>query len=40
MAKNKPEILAKAKTWLTDIFDVDTHKEINHLIENDPAELE
>ncbi|PKD20960.1 phosphoglucomutase [Salegentibacter salinarum] len=40
MARNKPEILAKAKTWLTDIFDVDTHKEINHLIENNPVELE
>ncbi|MBZ9630153.1 phospho-sugar mutase [Salegentibacter sp. LM13S] len=40
MAKNKSEILAKAETWLTDIFDVDTHKEINHLIENNPKELE
>ncbi|MBZ9730282.1 phospho-sugar mutase [Salegentibacter sp. JZCK2] len=40
MAKNKPEIMAKAQAWLTDIFDVDTHKEINRLIENNPKELE
>ena len=40
MAQNKPEILAKAKAWLTDIFDEDTQKKINHLIENDPKELE
>lgn len=40
MAQNKPEILAKAKAWLTDIFDEDTQKEINNLIENDPKELE
>ena len=36
MAQNKPEILAKAKAWLTDIFDEDTQKEINNLIENNP----
>ncbi|TDN83082.1 phosphomannomutase [Salegentibacter sp. 24] len=40
MADNKPEILAKAKAWLTDIFDIDTQKKINNLIENDPKELE
>jgi phosphomannomutase len=40
MAENKPEILAKAKAWLTDIFDIDTQKKINNLIENDPKELE
>lgn len=40
MAQNKPEILAKAKAWLTDIFDEDTQQKINHLIENDPKELE
>ncbi|GGW94558.1 phospho-sugar mutase [Salegentibacter mishustinae] len=40
MAQNKPEILAKAKAWLTDIFDENTQKKINHLIENDPKELE
>ncbi|HKL36026.1 MAG TPA: phospho-sugar mutase [Salegentibacter sp.] len=40
MAQNKPEILAKAKAWLTDIFDEDTQKEINNLIENNPKELE
>ncbi|SKB83221.1 Phosphomannomutase [Salegentibacter holothuriorum] len=40
MAQNKPEILAKAKAWLTNIFDEDTQKEINNLIENNPKELE
>ncbi len=40
MAKNKPEILAKAQAWLTDIFDENTQKEINSLIENNPKELE
>ncbi len=40
MATNKPEILEKAKIWLTDIFDADTKQEVNRLIENDPKELE
>lgn len=40
MATNKPEILEKAKAWLTDIFDADTKQEVNRLIENDPKELE
>jgi phosphomannomutase len=40
MAKNKPEILAKAQAWLSDIFDENTQKEINSLIENNPKELE
>ena len=40
MAQNKPEILAKAQAWLTDIFDEDTQKEIKNLIENNPSELE
>jgi phosphomannomutase len=37
---HKPEILAKAQTWLTDNFDKNTQQQINHLIENDPKELE
>jgi len=40
MSQPKPEILAKAKTWLTDVFDEETKKEINNLIENNPKELE
>ena len=36
----KPEILQKAKSWLTDIFDTETKSEINRLIEEDPKELE
>ncbi len=40
MAAIKPEILQKAKSWLTEIFDTDTHKEINRLIEENPNELE
>ncbi|MFC6861041.1 phospho-sugar mutase [Zunongwangia atlantica] len=40
MSQPKPEILAKAQTWLTDVFDEETKQEINNLIENNPAELE
>ncbi|HEY9185135.1 MAG TPA: phospho-sugar mutase [Salegentibacter sp.] len=40
MAEIKPEILAKAKDWLTDIFDEDTKSRINDLIDNNPRELE
>lgn len=40
MSQPKPEILAKAQTWLTDVFDEETKQEINNLIENDPTELE
>ncbi|MDN3593850.1 phospho-sugar mutase [Zunongwangia endophytica] len=40
MSQVKPEILAKAQTWLTDVFDEDTKKEINELIDNNPSELE
>lgn len=40
MATVKPEILQKAKTWLTDTFDVNTKNEVNRLIEEDPKELE
>lgn len=40
MAANNPEILKKAKAWLTDIFDTDTKDEINKLIKENPKELE
>lgn len=33
------DILATAKSWLTDFFDPAVKKEIQHLIENDPEEL-
>ena len=32
-------ILDTAKTWLSDFFDPDTKKEVQHLIENDTEEL-
>ena len=34
------DILKRAKMWLSETFDADTQKEINHLIENDQKELE
>ncbi|MCB0462849.1 MAG: phospho-sugar mutase [Flavobacteriaceae bacterium] len=36
----KPEILAKANTWLTSIFDNDTQQNIKDLIASNPKELE
>ena len=36
----KPEILAKANTWLTSIFDKDTQQNIKDLIASNPKELE
>ena len=32
-------ILEKAQLWLTDTFDTDTQKEIQHLIDNDQDQL-
>lgn len=40
MSQVKPEILTKANAWLSDIFDPETHQQINSLIDNNPAELE
>ncbi|MCM8570776.1 phospho-sugar mutase [Gramella jeungdoensis] len=40
MATVNPDILEKAKAWLTDIFDNETKSEINRLIEENPKELE
>ena len=40
MATINPEILQKAKGWLTDIFDADTKSEINRLIDENPKDLE
>src|SRR5699024_5823433 len=38
--KSMKEIISKAETWLTDIFDEKTQQEIKNLIENNPKELE
>lgn len=40
MATVNPDILEKAKAWLTDIFDTETKDEINRLINENPKELE
>ena len=34
-----PEILAKAKSWLSDQYDEETRKKVQNLIDNDPNEL-
>lgn len=40
MSQIKPEILTKAKAWLSDTFDKQTQQEVANLIDNNPAELE
>lgn len=40
MTQIKTDILSKAKLWLTDTFDEDTHTQVTNLIENNPKELE
>lgn len=40
MSQNKPEILAKAQAWLTDIFDAETKSQVQSLIDSNPQELE
>lgn len=40
MSTIKPEILSTAQSWLTDTFDDVTRKKVQHLIDNDPKELE
>lgn len=40
MAQIKPEILSKAKTWLSDTFDKETREKVNNLISNDSKGLE
>ncbi|MBK9290365.1 MAG: phospho-sugar mutase [Bacteroidetes bacterium] len=34
-----PQILEKAKSWLSPAFDEETRQQVQHLIDNDPAEL-
>ncbi len=40
MSKIKPEILTKAKAWLSDTFDQETRERVQYLIDNNPKELE
>ncbi len=40
MTQIKSDILSKAKLWLSDTFDAETHAQVNHLINKDPKELE
>ncbi len=40
MSEIKPEILEKARIWLTDSFDKTTQQEVQKLIEENPKELE
>ena len=39
MENVSPEILAKAKSWLSDQYDDETRKQVQNLIDNDPNEL-
>ena len=39
MENVSPEILAKAKSWLSDQYDDETRKRVQYLIDNDPNEL-
>lgn len=39
MENVKPEILEKAKSWLSDKYDAETRKQVQYLIDNDPNEL-
>lgn len=39
MENVSPEILAKAKSWLSDQYDEETRKQVQNLINNDPNEL-
>ncbi len=39
MGNVSPEILAKAKSWLSDQYDDETRKQVQNLIDNDPNEL-
>ena len=39
MENVSPEILAKAKSWLSDQYDEETRKKVQYLIDNDPNEL-
>lgn len=40
MSTIKPEILSTAQSWLSEIFDEETRKKVQDLIDKDPVELE
>ncbi len=40
MSAIKPEILSTAQSWLSDTFDEETRKKVQHLIDTNPGELE
>lgn len=40
MTQIKSDILSKAKLWLSNTFDEETHAQVNDLINNNPKELE
>ena len=39
MEKISPEIIEKAKTWLSEKYDANTRKQVQELIDNNPDEL-
>ena len=39
MENATPEIIEKAKSWLSDQYDEETRKQVQNLIDNDPNEL-
>lgn len=39
MGNVSPEIMAKAKSWLSDLYDKETRNQVQNLIDNDPNEL-
>lgn len=39
MENATPDIIEKAKSWLSDQYDEETRKQVQHLIDNDPNEL-
>ena len=39
MENATPEIIEKAKSWLSDQYDAETRKQVQNLIDNDPNEL-
>lgn len=39
MSNVTPEILAKAKSWLSKQYDEETRQQVQNMIDNDPNEL-
>ena len=34
-----PKIIERAKSWLTDLYDAETKKQVQDMLDNDPNEL-